>query len=114
MGACITHGGSTSVIGTVYQKPPAAVSDVIDGQWIRWWGDSWNGDWIQSGATNDGPGKYHSAAFGSKTQPGTWHVAIVAGQGSSQVLSDVVTFSTSSNSDPGSCNDQVVDFQANY
>lgn len=112
---CRTHGGSTSVVGTVYKKPPAGAGDVIDGVWIRWWADGWNGDWVQSGNTNDGAGAFHSAAFGNNRHvAGTWKVAVVAGQGSQDVQSNIVSFTTSNNGDPGACNDGVVNFQSNY
>jgi hypothetical protein len=115
-GACVTHAGSTSVLGTVYQKGATGQTegDLINGVWIHWWTDGWNGDWVQVGATSDGYGKYHSAAFGVRVVGGTWKVAVVTGQGSSATDSEIVTFSTSDNSDSGACNDQVVDFQSNW
>lgn len=115
-GGCSTHG-DTSVLGTVYRKGATFydASTVIDGVWIRWWADGWNGDWVQSGNTNDGAGRYHSAAFGSgRFIAGNWYVAIVGGQGSQDVQSQIVTFTTSGDGNDGACNNQVVDFQANY
>ena len=41
-------------------------------------------------------------------------MAIVGGQGSHDVQSEIVTFTTSGNGNDGACNDQVVDFQSNY
>jgi hypothetical protein len=116
LGACATHEGSTSLLGLVYTKNATGQtdSDLINGVWVRWWGDGWNGDWVQSGA-NDPVGKYHSAAFGNgRHVAGTWKAAIVSGQGSTDVQSNIVTFTTSGNGDPGACNDQVVDFQSNF
>lgn len=117
LGACLTHEGSTSVLGTVYRKGATgqSESDVVNGVWIRWWSDGWNGDWVQSGNTNDGAGKFHSAAFGSgRYVAGSWKIAVVSGQGAQDVLSDVLTFSTSGNGDAGACNDQIADFQSNF
>lgn len=114
-GECRTHD-DTSVLGTVYVKGATGYSEssVVNGLWVRWWADGWNGDWVQTGQTNDGAGRYHSAAFGSgRTLAGTWKVAIVTGQGSYDVISEVVTFTTAGDSNDGSCNNQVVDFQAN-
>jgi len=115
-GQCVTHGGSTSVIGTVYRKGATGQgeSDVINGVWIRWWVGGSKVDAVQSGATNDGPGKYHMNPFANRNEPGTWNVAVVAGPDSTTPLSEVVTFTTSGNADPGACNDQVVDFQSNF
>jgi hypothetical protein len=117
LGACETQEGSTSVKGIVYTKAATGQTDadVVNGVWIRWWSDGWNGDWLQSGNTNDGAGRYHSAAFGSgRHVVGNWKVAIVSAQGSSDVLSNIVTFTTSDNGNPGACNNQVVDFQSNF
>jgi hypothetical protein len=117
LGACQTQQGSTSVLGIVYTKGATGQTDadVVNGVWIRWWSDGWNGDWVQSGSTNDGIGRYHSAAFGSgRHVAGSWKIAVVSGQGSQEVLSNIVTFSTSGNSDAGACNNQVVDFQSNF
>ena len=114
-GGCTTHG-DTSVLGTVYAKGATGYSEssVINGVWIRWWADGWDGDWVESGNTNDGAGRYHSAAFGSgRFVGGTWKVAIVTGKGSRDVISEVVQFTTADNGSEGSCNNQVVDFQSN-
>ncbi len=71
-----------------------------------------NVDYVESGQTNDGVGKYHSAAFGEGNKKIDGTVAIVSGKGSQEFLSEVVSFSTSA--EPGACNDQVVDFQSNW
>ncbi len=115
-GACVTHGGSTSVIGYIYRKGATgqAESDVINGVWIRWWVGGSKVDAVESGATSDGPGKYHMIPFGSRHEPGTWSVAVVAGPDATTPLSEVVTFTTSGNGDDGACNDQIVDFQSNF
>lgn len=114
-GDCVTHGGSTSVIGFVYRKGATgqSESDVINGVWIRWWVGGSKVDAVQSGV-NDVAGRYHMNPFAARTEPGTWNVAVVADQNSTTPLSDVVTFTTSGNADPGACNDQIVDFQSNF
>lgn len=115
-GACVTHGGSTSVVGFVYRKGATgqSESDVINGVWIRWSAGGSKVDAVQSGNTNDGAGKYHMVPFGSAARGGTWTAYAVAGPDDGTPLSEVITFTTSSNSDDGACNDQVIDFQSNF
>jgi hypothetical protein len=73
-----------------------------------------NTDWVESGAPGNDLGMYHTAAWGNRPVAIAGTVCAVDGKGSLQCISEVVSFSTSASEDPGSCNDQVVDFQSNW
>ncbi len=81
--------------------------------WVWTWTDGWGGAWYYSGANPDFPTLYY-VTIDITAKAGKWYVAVVDGDKSKNRISDIVTYTTDNNSDTGACNDQVVDFKANW
>ena len=110
---CETHPGSTSVKGTIYDIAGVRQNGIYI--WVFWGNmENLDGGTRYSGQDGQwGDGFYYSN-WSNTSNPGKWRVAVIDGQGSRNIVSDIVDFETSGNSDPGACNDQVVDFKQNW
>lgn len=112
-GQCETHGGSTSVKGTIYDIAGQRQNGTYI--WV-FWGDKQNldnGTRYSGQESQWGDGFYYSN-WSNTNKAGSWRIAIIDGQGSQNIVSDIVNFDTAANSDPGACNDQIVDFRQNW
>ena len=86
--------GSTGLYGKV--RGPGG--SPIAGVWVHYWASGWEGAWAESEADFWGdPGDRNwDGLLGDGARAGTWQVAIVAAEGSNELLSNTVTVDTSS------------------
>jgi hypothetical protein len=93
--ATYVNCGSTGVFG----KVRGTSGNPIGGIWVRYWADGWDGAWTKTFSDYQGEAgdRNYDGLLDVRPKPGSWHVAIVSGEGSSQNLSNVVTVDTSSN-----------------
>jgi hypothetical protein len=85
--------GSTGLYGKV--RGPGG--GPIAGVWVHYWADGWEGAWAQSepeywGEAGD---RNWDGLLGDGPRAGTWHAAVVAAEGSGEMLSNTVSVDTS-------------------